>query len=363
MNRNDGGRTPGEVTRVSAIDNTETAIDPGDYWRRTSTKPDNYQFTGDQGDKKVVAATANPSDAAKTYTVKDKDSLWSIANKMVNDSNHKDKSDKFKLDVVKGLVEKNKDSIKGLEANPDKIKGGWTLKVDSVEELAKLGHGKVLHTTYKPPSERKEKESAPKNGETPPEQHRHRGERRERTDYGSAQHRDPMYGDPRYGDQRYGDQRFGDQRYNQRQMDMGPAKEIMGMIGMVAGSAILGNVLGRGNDHHHFRPRPYYDDYGYDRYDRYGGSGYYDGGYYSNPRYPNYQNYRPHQFQQYREPVNYSHYGHPQQNFSMPIQQLQQSQFRIPQIHHHQQQRDWSAQYQQRLQQQQQQQQWRHRNA
>lgn len=356
MNRNDGGRTPGEVTRVSAVDNTENAIDPGDYWRRTSTKTDNYQFTGDQSDKKVVAATANPSDAAKTYTVKDKDSLWSIANKMVNDSNHKDKSDKFKLDVVKGLVEKNKDSIKGLEANPDKIKGGWTLKVDSVEELAKLGHGKVLNTTYKPPSERKEKESTPRNGETPPEHHRHRGERRERADYGAPQYRDPM---------------DGDQRYGQRQMDMGPAKEIMGMIGMMAGSAILGNVLGRGHDHHHFRPRPYYDDYGYDRYDRYdryGNSGSYDGGYYSNPRYPNYQNYRPHQFQQYREPVNYSHYGHPQQNFSMPIQQLQQSQFRIPQIqqhhHHHQhQQRDWSAQYQQRLQQQQQLQQWRQRNA
>ncbi len=356
MNRNDGGRTPGELTRVSADGSAATAIDPGDYWTRTSTQPDNYQFSGDKSDKKVAAATK--SDTEQTYTVKSKDSLWSIANKMVNESNHKDKSDKFKLDVVKGLVEKNKDSIKGLEAHPDKIKEGWKLKTDSVEELAKLGHGKVLHTTYKPPSERKEKDHAPKESAPPAENRRPAHARRERVEAGS-----PQYGEPLYGEQ----------RYSQRPTDMGPAKDIMGMIGMVAGSAILGNVLGRGQDYNHFRSRPYYDDYGYDRYDRYdryGGSGYYDGGYYSNSRYPNYQNYRPHQFQQYREPVNYSHYGHPQQNFVLPIQQMQQSQFRIPQIQqlqqfqnhpHHQ--RDWNAQYQQRLQQQQMQQQWRHRNA
>lgn len=341
MNRNDGGSTPGELTRTS-VAATESAINPGDYWQRSSTTKDNYQFTGDNSEKKVIASTA--SDVAKTYTVKDKDSLWSIANKMVNESDHKDKTDKFKLDVVKGLVEKNKDSIKGLEANPDKIKGGWTLKVDSVEELAKLGHGKVLNTHYKPPSERAKDKDTPRDSSTPPENRRPRGNDVDRrADYG-----DP-YGNPNYGDQRY---------MKQRPMDMGPAGDIMGMIGVMAGSAILGNVLG-GRDHHHHRPRPYYDDYSY------GGAGYYDGGYYNNQRYPNYQQYRPHQFQQYREPVNYSHYGHPQQNYVMPLNQVQQ--FRIPQIqqhhHQHQQNQTWNQVYQQRLQQQQQQQQWRHHRA
>ena len=76
---------------------------------------------------------------------------------------------------------------------------------------------------------------------------------------------------------------------------------------------------------------------------------YYDGGY-GNQRYPNYNNYRQHQGYQYQPPVSYSHYGHPQQNFSSPIHQLQ-SQFRIqPQQQHH----NWQHQYTQ-----QQQQQWR----
>lgn len=335
MNRNDGGTTPGELARTNVVA-TDNAIDPGDYWRRTSTKTDNYQFTGENSEKKVVASTAMPSDAAKTYTVKDKDSLWSIASKMVNDSDCKNKTDKFKLDVVKGLVEKNKDSIKGLEANPDKIKGGWTLKVDSVEELAKLGHGKVLNTTYKPPSERnKDKEGTPRDTNTPPEHRKHKGE--QRADYGDQ-----------YGNQNYGDQRH----MRHKPMDMGPAGDIMGMIGMMAGSAILGNVLGRGHDHHHRHHRPYFDDY------RHGGTGYYDGGYYGQHRQPNYQHYRPHQFQPYREPVEYSHYGHPQHNYVVPLNQAHQ--FRIPQIQHqHQQNQTWNQLYQQRLQQQQQQQHWR----
>lgn len=339
MTRNDGGTPRGDLSRAS-VTADDNAINPGDYWRRASDQPDNYQFTGDG--KKVV--TAANDGTQKTVTVGEKDSLWTIASRLVKESDCTDKSDKFKLDVVKGLVEKNKDKYKTLEANPDKIKGGWVLNVDSVEELAKLGHGKKLNTHYKPPSEREKGSdgtSNPPNKDCPPGHHKHHHGGR-RADNGD------QYGNPQYGDQYTG----------QRPMDMGPAKDIMGMIGMVAGSAILGNVLG-GNRHHH---RPYYDDYGYrgGYYD--GGSGYFDGGYpYGNQfqqyRYPNYSQYRQQPFQNFQPPVNYSHYGRPQQGYVVPISQVQNTQFRIPQIpqiqqqHHH---HNW----QQTVQQQQRQQQW-----
>lgn len=328
MNRNDGGTKPGDLVRASAA--AENVIDPGDYWTRSSDQANNYQFTGD---KKVVAA-AKTTDAPGTVTVGEKDSLWTIASRLVNQSDHKDKSDKFKLDVVKGLVEKNKDTIKTLEANPDKIRGGQVLKIDSVEELAKLGHGKVLNTHYKPPAEReKGSDGTPKNPkdpkDCPPEHRKHHGGR---------------HGREQYAGQPHGDQQYGNQQFNQRPMDLGPVKDIMGMIGMFAGGALMGNRFGHDRHHH----RPYYDDYG---------RGYYDngnyGGYYGNQqRYPNYTNYRQPGFQGYQPPVSYSHYGHPQQNFASPIHQLQ-SQFRIqPQQQHH---HNWGQhQYTQ-----QQQQQWR----
>ena len=327
MNRNDGGTKPGDLARTAAV--AENVIDPGDYWTRSSDQQNNYQFTGDNADKKVVAAAADTKpDEAKTFTAREKDSLWTIASKLVNDSNHTDKSDKFKLDVVKGLVEKNKDTMKGLEANPDKIRGGQVFKIDDVEALAKLGHGKVLNTHYKPPAEREKGEGAPKNPtENPPEHRKHHGGRHGRPE-------------DQYGGQSYGEQQFG----QQRPMDLGPVKDIMGMIGMFAGGALMGNRFG--NDRHHHRP--YYDDYG---------RGYYDqgnyGGYYGNQqRYPNYANFRQPQGYQYQPPVSYGHYGNPQQNFSSPIQQLQ-SQFRIqPQQHQH---HNW----QQQQYTQQQQQQWR----
>lgn len=305
MNRNDGGTPRGDLTRASVAATAEdNGINPGDYWRRASSS-DNYQFTGDG--KTVVAAAQNNDSTQKTYKVTDKDSLWSIASKLVKESDCKDKSDKFKLDVVKGLVEKNKDTYKSLEAKPDVIKGGWVLKIDSPEELAKLGHGKTLNTTYKPPSEREKDNGGSNPNKTkdccPPGQHKNHGGRR--ADYSDQ-----------YSNQQYGDQ----YRHQQRQMDMGPMKDIMGMVGMMAGSAILGNVLGNRNHHHH---RPYYDDYR---------GGYYDGGYYGHQqhRYPNYTQFRQ---QQYQHPYDYSHYGRPQQGYVVPINQS--NQFRM-QPHQHQ---------------------------
>ncbi len=330
MNRNEGGTPPGELARVSAAN--ESVINPGDYWTRSSDQPSNYQFTGDNtGDKKVVAATTTKPDAPGTVTAREKDSLWTIASKLVNESSHKDKSDKFKLDVVKGLVEKNKDTIKGLEANPDKIKGGQVFKVDSVEELAKLGHGKVLNTKYKPPSER---EPAGENSPNLPKT--------------QEQLQQPQERHHRHHGQRHGgldDQRFGDHnQMGKRPMDLGPMKDIMGMIGMFAGGALMGNRFGR--DHHH-GPRGYYDD---------NRQGYYDGnygrfGHHNQHRHPNYNDYRQQQFRGYEPPVSYSHYIHPQQNIGLPMHQSQHQQHRF----HHQQQ-------QQQLLRQQQIQQWQQRN-
>lgn len=317
MNRNDGGTPPGDLARVSAT--AENVIDPGDYWQRSSDQSNKYQFTGDGPTEKKVVASTRTTDAPGTYTVKEKDSLWTIASKLVNDSNHKDKSDKFKLDVVKGLVEKNKDTYKNLEANPDKISGGQVLKIDDVETLAKLGHGKVLNTKYKPPAEReKDNDGTSKNTKDRPPKH-HGGRR-----------------DEQYAGQQYGDQQFGDQRFNHRPMDLGPVKDIMGMIGMFAGGALMGNRFGHDRHHHHHRP--YYDDYGRG----------YDNGYYGNQRYPNYTNYRQQHFQGYEPPVSYGHYGHPQHNMGLPMHQAQNHQFRIQQQHQQQLRQQQIQQWQQR---------------
>jgi hypothetical protein len=319
MNRNDGGTPPGELARTSAA--AENVIDPGDYWTRSSDQSNKYQFTGDGPTEKKVVAAAKTTDAPGTYTVKEKDSLWTIASKLVNDSNHKDKSDKFKLDVVKGLVEKNKDTYKNLEANPDKISGGQVLKIDSVEELARLGHGKVLNTKYKPPAERE------KSGEGSPN---------------TSKDRPPRHHGGRRGEEQYAGQPYGDQQQHHRPMDLGPVKDIMGMIGMFAGGALMGNRFGHDRHHHHHRP--HYDDYG---------RGYYDNGNYGRyghpqHRYPNYNDYRQQNFRGYEPPVSYSHYGHPQQNFGMPMHQAQSQQFRIQQIQQQQLRQQQIQQWQQR---------------
>ncbi len=329
MNRNDGGTPPGELTRTSAA--AETVINPGDYWTRSSDKGSNYQFTGDgTSDKKVIAAAPAKTDAPGTYTAKEKDSLWTIASKLVNESTHKDKSDKFKLDVVKGLVEKNKDTIKGLEANPDKIKGGQVFKIDSVEELAKLGHGKVLNTKYKPPSER---EPA---GESASNNHK-------RHEQAHEQRHKPHSGKHAGSEDQFGGQQFGDQQYrHQRPMDLGPVKDIMGMIGMFAGGALMGNRFGNDRHHHHHGPRGYYDDYG--------GRGYYDGGRFGHQqhRHPNYNEYRQQNFRGYEPPVSYSHYGNPRENFALPMHQAQSQQFRIQQLQQQQLRQQQIQQWQQR---------------
>jgi len=346
MTRNDGGTPPGDLTRAAQVTETQNAIDPNDYWVRSSTQPDNYQFTGaDAADKQVAAATQTKTDAPGTYTVTDKDSLWTIASKLVKDSDCQDKSDKFKLDVVKGLVEKNKD-VKGLEANPDVIRGGQVLKIAPVEELAKLGHGKTLNTHYKPPSEREKsgegstpKDPNQKDPDCPPEHHRHH-------------HGGRPAG---YEDQ----QGFDPQNPNgQRPMDLGPVKDILGMFGAIAGGAFLGNRFG---DHRwNGGPRGYYDG-GQGYYDGgqgyYGGYGqnYYDGGnygYYPNQfqQYRQYTNYNnPQQFINYQQPVDYSHYGRPVQNYVAPINQAQNlsQQYRIQQIQQQQQQRQQQWQLQQ----------------
>ncbi len=340
MNRNDGGTPPGDLARASAA--AENVIDPGDYWKRASDQPNNYQFTGDNASDKKVIAAARTADAPGTYTVKEKDSLWTIASKLVNDSNHKDKSDKFKLDVVKGLVEKNKGTIKTLEANPDKIRGGQVLKIDDVETLAKLGHGKVLNTHYKPPAEReKSSDGSPSNSkERPPEHRKHYGGRRGEEQYAGQQYGERQYAGQQYGERHYGERQFNDQRFNQRQMDLGPVKDIMGMIGMFAGGAIMGNRF-RNDRHHH---RPYYDDYG---------RGYYDNGNYGRyghqqHRHPNYNDYMQQNFRGYEPPVSYSHYGHPQQNFGLPMHQAQSQQFRIQQLQQQQLRQQQIQQWQQR---------------
>lgn len=330
MNRNDGGTPPGELARSSAAA-AETVINPGDYWTRSSDKGNNYQFTGDNAtDKKVLAATpAKTTDAPGTYTAKEKDSLWTIASKLVNDSTHKDKSDKFKLDVVKGLVEKNKDTIKGLEANPDKIKCGQVFKIDSVEELAKLGHGKVLNTKYKPPSERE-----PAGESTSTNHKRHEQAHEQRHKPHSGKH---VGYEDQFGGQQYSDQQFR----HQRPMDLGPVKDIMGMIGMFAGGALMGNRFGH-DRHHHHGPRGYYDDYG--------GRGYYDGGRFGQQqhRFPNYNDYRQQNFRGYESPASYSHYGHPRENFGLPMHQAQSQQFRIQQLQQQQLRQQQIQQWQQR---------------
>lgn len=313
MNRNDSGINTRELARASTAAETQNVIDPKDYWTRASST-DNFQFTGD-GDKKVVAATQARADAPGSYTVRDKDSLWSIASKMVNDSNTQDKSDKFKLDVVKGLVEKNKGSIKGLEANPDKISAGQVLKVDDVETLAKLGHGKVLNTQYKPPSEREKGESAP----------------RAENDLPSAQRHKPQHGKFHGVD----NGQYGDQQFSQRPMDLGPVKDILGMFGAIAGGALMADRFNDRRHHHwghHHGPRGYYEDYGQNFYDR--------------QRHP----YRHYQ-QQFQSPIEYSHYGRPQHHHGIPYNDLQNYQYRMQPNNAH--------AYQQRLFQQQMQQQQR----
>ncbi|MCC6977114.1 MAG: LysM peptidoglycan-binding domain-containing protein [Candidatus Melainabacteria bacterium] len=296
MNRNDSGTNARELARVSTAAETQSALDPKDYWTRASST-DKFQFTGDNnGDKKVVAATQTRADAPGTYTVKDKDSLWSIASKMVNDSNTKDKSDKFKLDVVKGLVEKNKGSIKGLEANPDKISAGQVLKVADVEELAKLGHGKVLNTQYKPPEQREKGEKAPRPDSEAPRGQKHRPQQSKFDGHDGGQ--------------------YGDQRFSQRPMDLGPVKDILGMFGAIAGGAMMAD---RFNDrrhhhwghHHQHGPRGYYEDYGQNYYDRY--------------RQPHHHRHH-HQFQ---SPIEYSHYGRPSHNYVQPFNDMQSMQYRM----------------------------------
>lgn len=289
MNRNDSGINARELARASAAAEAQNAIDPKDYWTRASST-DTMQFTGDgNSDKKVVASTQTRADAPGTYTVRDKDSLWSIASKMVNDSNRQDKSDKFKLDVVKGLVEKNKGSIKGLEANPDKISAGQVLKTDDVETLAKLGHGKVLNTHYKPPSEREKSEGAPRAENDLPREPKHRPQHGKYAGYDNGQ----------YGDQ---------QQFSQRPMDLGPVRDILGMFGAIAGGAMMADRFNDRRHHHwghHHGPRGIYDNYGQNYYDNY------------NYRHP----YRQQQYQ-FQSPIEYSHYGRPHQNYGIPLNDL-----------------------------------------
>lgn len=340
MTRNDGGIHRGDLTRPAVATEDQTALNGGDYWTRTAStekQPNNYQFTGEKpGDNAAkVAATQAKTDAPGTYTVKDKDSLWSIASRMVRDSSHPDKSDKFKLDVVKGLVEKNKGSIKGLEANPDKIRDGQVLKTDDVRELAKLGHGKVLNTHYKP----KEKaDSEPSTNET------NRKEKiagkpidRRTPQYDTAGLGDQRYGDQRFSDPRLSDQRFGDQQFRQqRPLDLGPMKDIIGMIGMFAGGAMRDRFDDRRHWNHHHGPRGYYDGYS---------QNYYDGGNYGfGQQHP----YRHHQqFRQFQEPMEYSHYGRPQHNFNHPMHRS--NEFRVQQLESQYRNQQQQQQFQQQL--------------
>lgn len=368
MSIENGGRVQTDVIRPGVQQDSENALEPNQFWTRSahshvggcsccSTKEvpgkvagkdgaaNLYQFSGDgnkaglpavevkdnkaghgagcgccTGKGKDKATTGDKTES--TYKVRKDDSLWTVASKLVDKSDLKDKSDKLKLDVVKGLVEKNKGQYKGLEANPDKIIPGQVLKIDSVKALAELGHGKKLNSTYKPEEKQQERvekkappveqgekrkvtEAAPKvtqrvERETSDpaarlqqpqrlERERQPIMREDAREYAGHSHdHNPALLRP--------ERQFEPQRQH---ADLGPMKDVLGMIGMIAGGALRGG-MDNGHRHHHFggRPRDFYEERmprGY--YDMESSRGYYDQG--RNERYQPYQH--PHQMRnQYR---------------------------------------------------------------
>lgn len=128
------------------------SFDPYEYWGDTGRRDGAQPGAGQQGGP---VPPARPADAAaQTHTVRKGESLWSIADNMVRRSSETDKSDKVVLNVVLGIIEKNKGTFRGLEANPDLILPRQTLQIASVRELAQLGQGKTLNTHYKPDEHR-----------------------------------------------------------------------------------------------------------------------------------------------------------------------------------------------------------------
>lgn len=382
MSIENGGRVQTDVIRPGLQQDSENALEPNQFWTRTANHvggcscctakdapgkvtgkdaaPSLYQFSGDgnkAGLPKVEVKDnkaghdagcaccsgkdkATPGDKkASTYKVQKDDSLWTVASKLVDKSDVKDKSDKLKLDVVKGLVEKNKGQYKGLEANPDKVLPGQVLKIDSVKALAELGHGKKLNSHYKP-EEKQEKieKKTPEQGEKvqrkvvePAPKQVQRAEREVSDPAARLQtqrvERQPLIREDAHAGHSHDrnpallrQERVYEQPQRQ-QVDLGPMRDVMSMIGMIAGGALRGSMdHGR---HHHFggRPRDFYEERmprGY--YDMESSRGYYDGpGRYERPeRYDRgFQSYQPQPYQlrnQYRM-AQQQRYEHPRPFF------------------------------------------------